>query len=63
MFACCDIFFVQQLGSQAMPESTLLWPLAISIVRRESVEKICSADMQAIPRADPEAMQEPISFG
>ncbi len=51
------------LKSKAMRESTLLSSLAISIVVRESVEKIFGADMQAIPRAYADAMQEPISLG
>lgn len=51
------------LKSKAMRESTLLSSLAISIVVRESVEKIFGADMQAIPRAYADAMQEPIVLG
>ncbi|MCS6920312.1 MAG: branched-chain amino acid ABC transporter permease [Elioraea sp.] len=51
------------LKSKAMRESTLLSSLAVSIVVRESVEKIFGADMQAIPRAYADAMQEPISLG
>lgn len=51
------------LKSKAMRESTLLSSLAISIVVRESVEKIFGADMQPIPRAYADAMQEPISLG
>lgn len=51
------------LKSKAMRESTLLSSLAVSIVVRESVEKILGADMQPIPRAYADAMQEPISFG
>ncbi len=51
------------LKSKAMRESTLLSSLAISIVVRETVEKIFGADMQAIPRAYADAMQEPISLG
>ncbi|WP_114377513.1 branched-chain amino acid ABC transporter permease [Elioraea thermophila] len=51
------------LKSKAMRESTLLSSLAISIVVRESVEKIFGADMQAIPRAYADAMQDPIVLG
>lgn len=51
------------LKSKAMRESTLLSSLAVSIVVRESVEKILGADMQPIPRAYADAMQEPISLG
>lgn len=51
------------LKSKAMRESTLLSSLAISIVVRESVEKLFGADMQAIPRAYADAMQEPIALG
>lgn len=51
------------LKSKAMRESTLLSSLAISIVVRESVEKIFGADMQAIPRAYADAMQDPIALG
>jgi len=51
------------LKSKAMRESTLLSSLAVSIIVREATEKIFGADMQPIPRAYANAMQEPILLG